>query len=67
MKYLNDVSKTAAMFNALLLITFYLSSTCFFSTNFRGATISWSPSDKDGEVSINRLPLLFLTEVVLKF
>ena len=35
----------------LSLIVFCLSFTCVFSSHFRGATISWSPSDKDGEVS----------------
>ena len=35
----------------LSLIVFCLSLTCVFSSHFRGATISWSPSDKDGEVS----------------
>ena len=35
----------------LSLIVFCLLFACVFSSHFRGATISWSPGDKDGEVS----------------
>lgn len=47
----NEVNKTLAMVTLSALIV-YLSFKCILSSHFRGATISWKPSDKEGEVGI---------------
>ena len=45
----NFMSITLVMFRLSLLII-YLLFKCVLSSHFRGATISWKPSDKEGEV-----------------
>ena len=47
----NEVNKTLAMVTLSALIV-YLSFKCILSSHFRGATIGWKPSDKEGEVSV---------------
>ena len=54
----NFMSMTLAMFKLPLLIV-YLLFKCVHSSHFCGATISWKPSDKEGEVNVKFLKQLF--------